>query len=138
VPYSATFTLPVVTPLLNVSLRTHFRDAKKLQARMAGLLRMASHGQRPLKPLQRARVTIVRHSVGVPDADNLVGGCKHLIDCLLTPTVMPRKSGIPQVRHAMGLSFVQDDSSEHMELIVRAQKVRKRAEQCTVITIEEL
>jgi hypothetical protein len=133
--YRATFTLPMVTPLLNVTLRTHFRDAKRLQARMSGLLRMASQGRRPATPLQRARVTIERRSTGTPDQDNLVGGVKQLVDVLLVPQVLGVRGR--KVRHALGLSFVVDDAPAHLELVVRSVKV-KRADQCTVITVEEL
>jgi hypothetical protein len=140
VSYSATFKLPIVIPLLNVSLRTHYAKKRRLQAQLSGLLRMASHGKRPQTPLQRARVTIERHSVGTPDYDGLVGGAKSLIDVLLVPLVLhgPPGSGLPKLRHSLGLSFVVDDAPTNMEMVFTAVRVKKRTEQCTVVSIEEL
>lgn len=54
-------------------------------------------------PFPRARVTITRHGRRICDPDNLIGGAKGTIDCLV-------REGI-----------IADDTPDHIELIVRQQ-----------------
>jgi hypothetical protein len=78
-------------------------------------------------PFEKASVLIRRMSIGVPDEDNLVGGVKGLVDCLL----------VRSERHPWGLSLIRDDAPSCMTLIVEAEKV-PRSEQRTVVMIERM
>jgi hypothetical protein len=138
-PYSITFRIPVVTPLLNEVEHMHHFGRAKLLARFAWHVRVATAGRRPAAPLQRARVTIERCSVGTPDRDNLVGGVKRLVDVLLTPLPqVMKRTGKLRVRHKHGLGFLVDDAPTHLDLEVKATRVAHKADQGTVVTIEEL
>jgi hypothetical protein len=110
----------VVMPTLNDVLRLHW--AKRLAAvlAMAWYVR-AARGRLglPAAPIERARLVIVRASAGrAPDHDGLVGGCKSLIDVLLTfhPKVRP-----------YGLGFIRDDDPDHLWLEVHAKRVARDA-----------
>lgn len=77
------FIWPLCTPSLNEWQRMHWRDRVNLGDRMKVVARFVAqkHGPHPAEP---ARVEITRHSVGVLDQDNLVGGCKPLVDALVS------------------------------------------------------
>lgn len=121
--------VPRLTPLLNRTLRQHWSERSKERRAWAWELRVALGRQaRPEHPFQRALVQIARHSVGTPDTDGLIGGCKPVIDCLLAPSDT----------HPTGLGFVQDDTPAVLTLEVSAVRVPTRAEQRTEITITEL
>lgn len=94
---------------------------------MAWEVKVALGTQRVAAPFARAKVTIERRSVGTPDQDGLVGGCKDLIDALLPASKI----------HPCGLGIIRDDNPACMDLVVRGLKVR-RTEQCTVVVVEEL
>ena len=95
---------------------------------MAWEVKAALGAQRVAVPMNRARVTIERWSIGTPDMDGLVGGTKDLIDALLPVSKT----------HPCGLGIIHDDAPAHMDLIVRGVRVSKRSEQCTVVVVEEL
>jgi hypothetical protein len=69
---------------------------------------------------QRARLRITRCARRLLDQDNLYGGAKPLIDCL-------KSSGL-----------IEDDSPEHIELIVRQERVESIDEERTEIEIETI
>ncbi len=81
--YSHTFTLDGLPSMSNQNLRGHWRvkhaNALKWKLRVA----LAMHGFKPAQPLDRATVTIIRHSSVAPDFDGLVSAGKHLIDGLV-------------------------------------------------------
>ncbi|HEY0205261.1 MAG TPA: hypothetical protein VGC15_14050 [Acetobacteraceae bacterium] len=133
-----TFRLPRPTPLLNEMLRQHWRVRRRANARIAGLVRLATQGQRPAVPFERALVRIERRSLRVPDTDNLWGGVKGLLDCLLPPGDPVRSGGRWVVLHPSGLSIVRDDTPDCLVLDVVAVQVRRVAEQCTVVRITPL
>lgn len=132
--------IPVVTPLLNATLRQHWRKRGQGTRGIAWELRLAMSRAGvtpPAKPFQRARVTIIRRSVGMPDRDGLIGGVKGLVDSLLDPGIRMVKGEL-RALHPTGLGIVQDDSPACMTLEVRAERVRSRAEQGTTVIIEDL
>src|SRR5690349_17928662 len=82
-PSLITFTLSKPTLLLNQLLHMHWtkqRDHKR--ALSTEIARLLPDGL-CRKPFKKASVLVRRMSAGVPDHDNLVGGCKPLMDCLL-------------------------------------------------------
>jgi hypothetical protein len=78
----------------------------------------------------RARLRIERYSVGVPDFDGMVGGFKSLIDCLLP---------FHASRRPCGLGVIADDGPDVLVADYPPPfRARTRAEQRTVVTIEQL
>lgn len=134
-----TFTLPKPYPLLNHSIGQSRFALTNMRRSMARSVAAATVGQRLSEPMQRAHVTIERHSVGAPDHDGVVGGAKFLIDCLTTPRLLNvRKPGARQrVRNKRGLGFIVDDSPKHITLDIKAVKCKKD-DQKTVVTIQEI
>lgn len=102
--------------------RRKYRD--QLASDAADLTRHLPAG----KPFEKARVTITRYSTQVPDRDNLYGGVKHLVDCLV----------VRCDRHPTGLGFIVDDDPDRLTLDVQHVRCSKRAEQRTVVLIENL
>lgn len=135
------FDLATPTPLLNVTLRQHWAKRRRKDKGLAWQVKVAIlEGKQaiPPVPFQRARVTIIRRSLGTPDRDGLVGGVKGLVDCLLHPGPVRMVDGKPRCLHPTGLGIVQDDGPDRLELVVKAERVRSKAEQGTSVTIEEL
>lgn len=127
-----TFTLSAPTPSLNGSRssrnwRAVWAERKRMQKGWAWDIALRLMPARP-EPLQRARVTIYRHSVGTLDQDNAVGGCKALVDVLKPPGK----------RNPHGMGLIVDDTPDCLELVVKQIKVARRSEQRTVVTIEPL
>lgn len=128
-PNTIEFSLPVVTPTLNALMRTHWGRRAEQQRTLS---RMIAREVQPFlatsDTFERARVTITRRSVQLPDHDGLVGGMKQLIDCLLTRST----------KHPNGLGLIRDDSPAHMELVAKSERVAKRDEQGMHVLIERL
>ena len=92
----------------------------------------AIKGYRIEKPFETATIKIVRRSTKEPDYDNMVGGCKYLIDLFTTPRL--QKNG--HVKNKFGLGFFIDDDPTHIKGIYKWEKTSQK-EQCTIIIIEE-
>ena len=58
----------------------------------------------PAFPVERSALIIVRHSAGVLDWDNALGGLKPLLDCLVAPSN----------RNPSGLGLIRDDNPCNM------------------------
>ena len=69
------------------------------------ILSKGLHGQLPEVPLARAALVLVRRSSGTLDWDNVYGGLKPIVDCLVVRS--PRRS-------PNGLGLVIDDSPKYM------------------------
>ena len=92
------FTLPEATPSLNTLLRLHWSAKVRLRSRWQWLVRAAVvNGSLKPERWPRAKVTIERFSPRRLDADNLAGGAKQLMDCLVRE------------------GFIEDDSPRHVE-----------------------
>ena len=136
------FQLDRPTPLLNTTLRLHWRARSRESRLLAGHVRLATHGQRPPEPWPRARVRIERRSLGVPDHDGMVGGCKALIDTLVAPGAPYAVTRNGRSRwtspHPYGLGIIRDDNPDCLVLEAVAVRVAKRAEQCTLVEVVKL
>lgn len=126
-------TLAEPTPTLNSTLRMHWRDLRRYERALAWEVRLALGGNRPSAPLQRARLTIERRSHGIPDEENAIGGTKWLVDTLL----VPQRRG-KRMLHRCGLGLIVDDDPAHLVREFRSVRVSRAAEQCTVVTIEDI
>lgn len=132
-----TFTLPFAYALPNVTLcQNRWRATRDKNDLMRQVMAVANH-LRPSHPFQKACVEIERHGSGSPDPDNLVGGCKRLLDCLTTPVQLNSKKGRVVFKNKRGLGFIVDDSPDRLALSVRAVRC-KRGEEKTVVTITEM
>lgn len=121
-----TFTLSRPTITLNEYLRMHWTKRSTYQRDLSDAIgrRVLAVPCRP--PLQRAIVTITRHSLQQPDDDGLHGGFKPLLDCLL----------VKSDRHPHGLGFIVDDSPQHILCVPVWAACATRKEQRTVVVIE--
>ncbi|CAH2606211.1 conserved protein of unknown function (plasmid) [Rhodovastum atsumiense] len=127
-----------VTPSLNVAMRRHWATRGEKKCSLAGRIALQLIGKRPAKPFARARLTIERYSTGSPDEENLWGGTKDLVDCLLEPGVPYFANGKPIVRHPNGLGIIADDAPQVLQRKLVPVRVRRGGDQKTVLLIEEL
>jgi hypothetical protein len=67
---------------LNQLDRMHFHAVRHLRDRYTVICRLHTSSVNRARPHQHRRVTITRHGVKLLDYDNLVGGCKPLVDAL--------------------------------------------------------
>lgn len=120
------FELPFLLPTLNVMLREGRWRRKASRDTLAWAVMAALGNQRPVTPFPRARIRVERHGVNPVDPDNLT--VKGLLD-LLQPY---------SLRHPCGMGVITEDSALCLTLEVAAVRVRHRADQKTVVTIEEI
>lgn len=110
VPDALVFELEL-TPSHNEFLRMHYRARRRLMDRIAGQISQ----QIPLAsgiPFRAAKVEIVRRSSVKPDADALHGACKPILDAMQ----------VRSKRHPYGACVIEDDSTDHIELVPRWEK----------------
>jgi hypothetical protein len=80
------------------------------------------------QPMERARLTFTRYSVGTPDPDAVHGCIKPLLDLLL----------VQSKTHPSSFGLIRDDSPDLIEYMAVGIKVAHRAEQRTSVRIERL
>lgn len=126
---SLAFVLPRVLPSLNTRLRTHWAKAAHEQAELAWDVMASMGGPHwfPRPPFAKARISVVRHSAGQLDADNLAASCKPLLDVLCVNSRI----------HPNGLGIIEDDAPAKCELVVTQQRA-SRGKAFTAVRIEEL
>lgn len=73
---------PLPTPSLNQLQRMHFHAVRQLRDRYERFFRVYANVTNRARPREFKRLTIVRFGQRELDHDNLVGGCKPLIDAL--------------------------------------------------------
>lgn len=126
---TVSFTLPYATTGLNVRDRTHWAKRRAQKAKMAleilALLGGPAHFPRP--PFAKARLTIVRHSAGTLDLDNLYAAAKGIADILC----------VKSKRHPFSLSVMLDDAPAYCDLVV-SQAPAKRRHAFTTVHVEEI
>ncbi len=110
-------------PPLNSADNRHWRIRQRDKEKWFEKIWAASWGKKPSSPLKAARVTIVRCSSQVPDADNLHSACKFLLDAL-------------GVKHGCGI--IEDDKPATIGMpIVRWEKASPKQSR-TRIFVEEV
>lgn len=103
-----TLSIPEPTPTLNQWQRMHWAQRRKLCERFAWLLKLGNPKKQG-KEISHCQIVIYRMSPGArPDWDNLYGGFKPLLDCL----VMPTKS------HPHGLGWIVDDNPACIDQLI--------------------
>jgi hypothetical protein len=114
-------TIPEPTPSLNRTQRRHWTHGYALKKRWNKLVWAARCETiaGSYEALPRARVTVTRYApYPIRDRDNLYGGCKNLMDALVSN------------------GLIQDDSSEHIDLHVRQGAWQRGAIKRTHVLIE--
>jgi hypothetical protein len=122
------FELPFALPTLNAMLRENHWKRSGTRDYLAWQVLAALGRQRPSSPILRARIRVERHSTGTIDPDGRDASCKSLLD-VLQPS---------SKRHPAGLGVISNDSPGALTLVVVPVRVRRRAEQKTIVTIEEI
>lgn len=127
-PLLVEFSIPVATRLPNVAQGHHWKASMDYRKSLLALVAPAVKPWEGHAPMECARITIVRRSIGSPDPGAAMASVKPLVDLLLV-----RSKTHP---HSFGL--VRDDSAQHIKLIVSSERVRHRDQQGTDVRIERL
>ena len=120
--------IPLQTPSNNEIKEMHHFVYKALRQKWKKLLWAAAAG-RSQAPLKRSWLVIERHCAGDLDWDNVYGGLKPVLDCLVVPTK----------RNPDGLSFVENDNPKAMPfppLVLQCPAPRGKGK--TIIHIYEI
>jgi hypothetical protein len=116
-------------PTLNRTRKLHFAAYARHRKAIALEIKIALGKNLPNPPFVFARVLIERRSSGMPDDDNLRGGAKALIDCLVSP-----QGG----RHPDGLGIILDDNPFLVQLEVRPVLLPSKGKGSTMIEVIEI
>jgi hypothetical protein len=128
IPDRIEFVLQRAFKPLNELLRMHWSDRTRYAAGLSAHIALLTRHIPPGTPMLRARLTVTRYGMRLPDKDGLYGGAKPLIDALL----------VISERHPHGLGFIADDGPEFLDLIVSSELAKKRAAVRTHVLIERL
>lgn len=122
--------IPRETPSNNELRGMHFHAYKNLRRMWRLEVMVALKGNRPSHPIQRAYLKITRSCAGGGlDWDNVYGGLKPLLDCLVACTS----------KNPDGLGIIQDDGPRFMPYRPDVkQEDAKRGAGSTLIEIYEL
>jgi hypothetical protein len=113
-------TIPLPTPSGNETLRMHWAKRARL-ADALGLMLIAEHRRTGASVATgRRKLAIERVGTKLLDQDNLVSGCKLLID---------------EIKRR---NLIVDDSPAHVELVVTQRQIGKGERPHTVITIGDV
>ncbi len=116
-----TFTVPGLTPAkCSPNARCHPMERHRAGKAYEMVVGLIANTHAPSAPFQRARITITQRAVRLADSDNFAARCKPAIDAVV-------RAGI-----------VVDDSPDHVELVLKAERVKKRIDEETFIEIEEV
>lgn len=127
-PLMIQFSIPYALKLPNTTNGRHWIAAHAYRKRLGEMVGEAVKPWAGHQPMERARVTITRSSVGVPDPDAVGAACKPLIDLLLVRSKV----------HPASFSLITDDDPAHIVFVPLAEKVAHRSEQRTSVLIESL
>jgi hypothetical protein len=127
-PLLIEFSIPVATKLPNRTQGQHWSAGVAYRKALLPLVAEAVKPWVGHAPMEKARVTITRRSVGVPDQDGCWASAKPLIDLLLARTKI----------HPHSLGLIVDDAPGQIELTVLSERVRHRDQHETIVRIERL
>lgn len=107
----------------------HFHAYRKARTMWMARVQQALDGVEILPPLSRSFLVVTRECAGDLDWDNIYGGLKPLLDCLVSPSK----------RNPSGLGLIEDDCPKNMPFPPFVRQLRgKRGEGRTTIEIYEL
>lgn len=127
-PLLIDFSIPYALKLPNTTNGRHWIAAHGYRKRLGEMVAEAVKPWQGHAPMERAKVTITRWSVGIADQDGVVASVKPLIDLLLVRSKV----------HPHSFGLITDDDPKHIELVVTGAKATSRKEQRTHIMIERL
>ena len=81
--YSIKFFINKLPKSLNVKLRSHYFELDKENKNWSFLINLAVYGKKPDKPLNKARIKVIRYCKKYLDYDGFVGSLKPVIDSLV-------------------------------------------------------
>lgn len=122
------FTLPLLLPTPNQSLRLHWSKRRKHIRDIAWQAKILMLGKIPAEPFARARVRVWRHGITPLDPDAITASAKMLLDVL-----QPQSR-----RHPYGLGVIANDDAASLELSVQWIKAARRVDQRTVVEVAAL
>lgn len=97
--------IPAASPSNNVLRGLHFQAYRKVRKAWQEEINVALNGRLPKVPLHKSFLRIQRACEGSGlDWDNILGGLKPLIDCLV----------VPSKRNPDGLGLIENDDLAHM------------------------
>lgn len=106
--------IPKASPSNNVIRGLHFQKYRQLRKAWQMELYVALKGRTPKEPLSHSFLSFERAVPGSGlDWDNVVGGLKPIIDCLVTPSS----------KNPDGLGLIVNDDLEHMPYQPRVTQV---------------
>lgn len=73
---------------LNKSLRSNRHASNRKNKAWDSLIWAETYSMRPPKPLQKAKISLVRHSHRMLDFDGMVGALKPVVDALVTAGIL--------------------------------------------------
>lgn len=88
IPYILELTIPFCPPRLDNLFRQHFQKRNKEIKKYHAMIYYAVLGKKPITPLKRCSITIVRHCSRLLDWDNVVSSMKPFIDGLVHAGVL--------------------------------------------------
>lgn len=99
--YLLEFTIPGLPKTTNSGGRAHWAVKTKEARIWKAHVWTAITGKMLAYPLERAQLTLIRHSASEPDYDGLVSSFKHVIDALVEVKVLvnDRQSNIGQSKY---------------------------------------
>jgi hypothetical protein len=115
------------TPSNNSIREMHHHDYRRVRQLWCQRVFAALGGRKPKEPIEQAFVVVIRecHGDGL-DWDNVYGGLKPLLDCLVCPSD----------KNPSGLGLIRDDNPKNMPLPpFVVQKSAKRGEGKTTLKI---
>ena len=81
--FECSFTIDRVPHSLNKKLRTHWRGQRKESKSWDVIIMLEADQLKPASPLNRAKLSLTRHSHRMLDYDGLVGSMKPVVDALV-------------------------------------------------------
>lgn len=81
--YSLSLKIPLIPKSLNKMLRTHYFKNNKDNIKWDYIIGIDCLNKKPISPLLKAKIKIIRHSSRTLDYDSLVASMKPVVDALV-------------------------------------------------------
>jgi hypothetical protein len=87
-PYSISLSFDTLPKSLNKKLRSHYHRLNRESKAWDLMVEAQTFGKKPHSPLDKATLTITRHSYRMLDFDGLVGSMKPVVDALVSAGII--------------------------------------------------